>query len=130
MSPIQLVKDPLFLAGRRAFLGHSGLLLSATSIALLSGRDGLAAQLKKSGGAEAQANDVKILNGALAAEQQGIAAYQVGAESGLLEKPVLDLAMQFQGHHKAHASLLATTIKQLGGTPLTPLQKYNFPTDK
>jgi hypothetical protein len=28
------------------------------------------------------------------------------AESGLLEKPVLALASQFQGHHKEHADVL------------------------
>ena len=33
-------------------------------------------------------------------------------ESGLLQKPVLDLAVTFQGHHKEHAELLAKTIAQ------------------
>ncbi|MEO8629528.1 MAG: ferritin-like domain-containing protein [Betaproteobacteria bacterium] len=127
MSLVQLAKDPLFIAGRRAFIGKSGLLLSGTAIALLAGRDSLAAQLKKTGGADAQANDVKILDSALAAERQAIAAYQVGAESGLLQKPVLDLAVQFQGHHKAHADLLAATIKQLGATATAAKQKYDFP---
>jgi rubrerythrin len=127
MSLVQLAKDPLFIAGRRAFIGKSGLLLSGTAIALLAGRDSLAAQLKKTGGADAQANDIKILDSALAAERQAIAAYQVGAESGLLQKPVLDLAVQFQGHHKAHADLLAATIKQLGGTATAAKQKYDFP---
>ncbi len=127
MSLVQLAKDPLFIAGRRAFIGKSGLLLSGTAIALLAGRDSLAAQLKKTGGADAQANDIKILDSALAAERQAIAAYQVGAESGLLQKPVLDLAVQFQGHHKAHADLLAATIKQLGGTASAEKKKYDFP---
>ena len=76
------------------------------------------------------ADDVTILNGALAAEQQGIAAYQVGAESGVLQKPVLDLAVQFQGHHKAHADLLAATINKLGGAPVAAKQKYDFPVDQ
>ena len=72
-------------AARRAFLGNSGLLLSGTAIALLSGREVLA---KQAGGSKA--SDVRILNTALAAELEAVAAYQVGAESGLLEKPVLD----------------------------------------
>ena len=126
MSPIQLSRDPLFLAGRRLFFARSGLVLSATAVALLAGRETLAADLKKTAAGTA-GDDVKILNGALAAEYQGIAAYQVGAESGLLQKPVLDLAVQFQSHHKAHADLLAATIKQFGGTPVSPRQKHDFP---
>ncbi len=112
---------------RRTLLARSGqLALSATAIALLAGNEALAAQGKAGSG------DVTILNTALGAEQEAIAAYQVGAESGLLQKPVLDLAVTFQGHHKAHASLLASTIKKLGGTPgeAKKTADYHFPTDK
>jgi len=129
MTLIRLDRDPLFVAGRRAFLSYSGLALSGTAIALLSGNQALAATMKKNG-AEAQAADVKILNAALAAEQQGIAAYQVGAESGLLQKPVLDLAVQFQGHHKQHADVLAKAVAKLGGKPVVPLKDYAFPKAK
>src|SRR6516164_9318717 len=48
-----------------------------------------------------------IRNPALGGEFGALAAYQLAADSGLLQKPVLDLAMQFQGQHKAHADLLA-----------------------
>ena len=126
MSTIVLAHDPLFVAGRRMFLTRSSFVLSGAAIALLAERDSLAAEMKKAT-AGAAANDVKILSGALAAEFQGIAAYQVGAESGLLQTQVLDLAVQFQGHHKAHADLLAATIKQLGGAPVAPKQTYDFP---
>lgn len=114
---------------RRSFLsGFGKLTLSATAIALLAGRDRLA----PIGSAEAKTagNDVTILNAALAAEQEAIAAYQVGAISGLLQKPVLDLAVQFQGHHKEHATALATTVKKLGGTPVVAKAKYTFPVEK
>jgi len=126
MSTVQLSRDPLFIAGRRLFFARSTIALSATAVALLAGRETLAADFKKTA-AGAAANDVKILNAGLAAEYQGIAAYQVGAESGLLQKPVLDLAVQFQSQHKAHADLLAATVKQFGGTPVTPKQNYDFP---
>ena len=129
MSIVRLNQDPLFIAGRRAFISLSGALLSGSAIALLAGNQTLAATMKKTGD-DTQASDVKILNGALAAEQQGIAAYQVGAESGLLQKPALDLAVQFQSHHKAHRDLLAATITQLGGMPVEAKQKYDFPVDK
>lgn len=129
MAIFQFDFDSIFQANRRDFLRGSGAVLSASAIALLAGCSTVSAADKKAA-ADTPANDVGILNGALAAEQQAIAAYQVGAESGLLQKPVLDLAVQFQGHHKAHADLLAATVKQLGGSPVAPLARYNFPTDK
>jgi rubrerythrin len=110
---------------RRSFLSGSGLLLSGTAIALLAGKDALAAQ-----GGDSTIADVRILNTALAAELEAIAAYQVGAESGLLRKPVLDLAVTFQGHHKEHADVLSKTISKLGGKPAGAKDKYTFPTDK
>jgi len=113
------------LEARRAFLGKSGLLLTGAAVALLAGRDALAAKSDKSA-----ASDASILNSALGAELEAIAAYQVGAESGLLQKPVLDLAVTFQGHHKEHADVLARTITKLGGKPVVAKPKYVFPTDK
>jgi rubrerythrin len=109
-------------AARRLFLGQSGLVLSGAAVALLAGRDVLAAKSN-----DAAAGDVRILNTALGAELEAIAAYQVGAESGLLQKPVLALAVQFQGHHKEHADVLARTVRQLGGTPVAAKSKYSFP---
>ncbi len=113
------------LAARRLFLSQSGLMLSGTAVALLAGRGALAAQ---SGSGTSQ--DTQILNTALGAELEAVAAYQVGAESKLLQKPVLDLAVTFQGHHKAHAELLSKTIEQLGGKPVSAKSTYNFPVDQ
>lgn len=112
---------------RRSFLGQAGLLLSGTAVALLSGREALAAKAAKVD--NAAESDLRILNTALGAELEAIAAYQVGAESGLLQKPVLDLALTFQGHHKQHADLLAGTIGKLGGRPVSARDKYSFPVD-
>ena len=78
---------------RRSFLGSSGLALSGAAVALLAGRESLAAADK----AANPANDVAILNSALAAELEAIAAYGVGAGSGLLKGPVLALAIDFPG---------------------------------
>lgn len=116
--------DTLLPGNRRSFLGQSGLLLSGAAVALLAGRDALAAK-----GGESTDADVRILNTALGAELEAIAAYQLGAESGLLQKPVLDLAVSFQGHHKEHADVLAKTIAKLGGKPVSSKDKYSFPTD-
>jgi len=123
MSFLILANDPAAKQARRAFLGKSGLLLSGTAIALLAGQEALA----KAG--KSTASDVRILNTALGAELEAIAAYQVGAESGLLQKPVLDLALTFQGHHKAHAEVLANTVAKLGGNPVAAKEKYTFPTE-
>jgi rubrerythrin len=109
---------------RRFFLSKSGLLLSGAAVALLAGEDALAAKSDKSTG-----EDLRILNTALGAELEAIAAYQLGAESGLLQKPVLDLAVTFQGHHKEHADILARTIGKLGGKAVSAKAKYNFPTE-
>ena len=121
---ILISNDEELALPRRSFLGQSGLMLSGAAVALLAGRDALAAK----GGDGA--NDVNILNTALGAELEAIAAYQLGAESGLLQKPVLVLATTFQGHHKEHADLLAKTVQKLGGKPVTAKAKYSFPTDK
>lgn len=113
---------------RRLFLFEStALALSGTAIALLAGAPRLAQAAKHS--AEKAMSDTQILNAALAAEREAIAAYQVGAESGLLKKNVLKTAVQFQGHHKAHADVLTTMIKQLGGVAAAAPAKYDFPVD-
>ena len=122
MSFLQM---PNPIAARRLFLGHSGLVLSGAAVALLSGREALAA---KAGHADPK--DIQILNTALGSELEAIAAYQLGAESKLLQKPALDLALTFQGHHKEHADVLAKTIERLGGKPAVAKAKYNFPVEQ
>jgi hypothetical protein len=122
MNSAQAVNE---LVARRSFFFRSGLLLSGAAVALLAGKNALAA---KQGGPSAS-SDAGILNGALGAEFEAIAAYQVGAESGLLQKPVLDLALTFQGHHKQHADVLAKTIVKLGGTPVEAKAAYRFPVE-
>jgi rubrerythrin len=113
-------------AARRLFLGRSGgLVLSGVAVALLAGNEALAA---KAGGSKAA--DVQILNSALGSELEAIAAYQLGAESKLLTKPVLDLAVTFQSHHRAHVALLGSTVEKLGGKPVAAKAKYDFPVDQ
>jgi bacterioferritin (cytochrome b1) len=111
---------------RRAFLGESGLVLSASAVALLAGCDSLAAAQKNS---DATA-DVAILNSALGSEREAIAAYQLGADSGLLEPGIKAVALKFQGHHKAHADLLGATVAKLGGQPVAARKQYDFPVEK
>jgi rubrerythrin len=98
-------------ASRRSFLGASGT-LSVAGLALLAGKDALAQ------GAGDMSKDVAILNVALGLEHEAINAYQLGAGSGLLQKPVLDIAVSFQSHHKAHRDALVATIQKMGGNPV------------
>jgi rubrerythrin len=96
---------------RRGFLrGSSVAMLSGGAVLLLAGQEANAAGSKGDA-----ANDVGILNVALGLEHQGINAYTLGAKSGLLQKPVLDIALRFQNDHKIHRDLLIGAIVKLGG---------------
>ncbi len=116
---------------RRRFMRGAGTAtLSGVAIAMLAGCESQAAANKPMMAAANPSDDVAILNTALGLEYQAIAAYQVGAESGLLQKPVLDLAVQFQGDHKKHAEILNGTIMKMGGSPVMAKKpmEYGFPT--
>jgi hypothetical protein len=99
---------------RRTFLRTAGTAtLSTAAIALLAGNAALAQSMQAT-----PAQDVNILNVALGLEHEAIAAYQLGAQSGLLQKPVLDVAVLFQSHHKGHRDALIAAIRNFGGTPV------------
>lgn len=101
-------------SSRRSFLrGTTAAMLSTGAVLLLAGKDAGAASSK-----DGSANDVGILNVALGLEHQGISAYTLGAKSGLLQKPVLDIALKFQDDHKIHRDLLIGAIVKLGGKPV------------
>lgn len=122
----QPYSQPFTQLDRRTFLRRGSLFIAGLStVGLILPTRGVANT--KSGSTE---GDIAILNTALGLEYQAIAAYQVGAESGLLAKPVLQVALKFQGHHKEHAEVLASTVRKLGGTPVNAKKpaEYNFPT--
>ncbi len=127
-TSIDVPSQALFLSRRRAMSASGAAVLSASAVALLGGRDALAAGAKVS--AQELEADVRILNTALGAELEAVAAYQVGAESGLLSKAVLPVAVAFQGHHKEHAAAIASTVQKLGGKPVVAKEKYQFPVEK
>ena len=114
-----ILKSTLQLVAEwRALLPPSGGgVLSPTAVALLGATGLYGGQKPKD---DSAASDANILNSALRGEFGAVVAYQLAADSGLLQKPVLDLAMQFQGQHKAHADLLTKTVKTLGGQPAEP----------
>ena len=102
---------------RRQFLvGSAVTTLSAAAVALLAGHPTLAVAKGETRGAAA--SDARTLNTALALEHEGINAYTLGAQSNLLQKPVLALAVKFQDDHKAHRDRLIKVIRTLGATPV------------
>jgi rubrerythrin len=111
---------------RREIVKVAGVAGLATLLATLGGRI-REAQAQSYG--DSAAADLKILNVALGLEHEAIAAYQAGAESGLLAKPVLDVAVMFQGQHKQHRDVLASTIRKAGATPVEPkkMSDYTWP---
>lgn len=109
---------------RRGLIGLGGkALLSVAAVGILADTPVLAAV---KGGNTATSGDADILNVALGLEHEAIEAYQIGAESGLLQKPVLDVAVLFQGHHKAHRDALIGAIRQIGGTPVAPKSRADY----
>jgi hypothetical protein len=86
-------------------------------------------QAQAQGAGNTATADLNILNVALGLEHEAIAAYQAGAESGLLAKPVLDVAVLFQGQHKQHRDALAATIRKAGAVPVEPkmMKDYAWP---
>ncbi len=99
-------------SSRRSFLGGTAG-LSAVAVAMLAGNEALAQGM----GGDVS-HDIGILNVALGLEYQGIAAYQLGATSGLMQPGPLKVAVLFQSQHKAHRDALIATINKLGGKPV------------
>lgn len=101
------------LSSRRGFVtGGAGVLLSAGAVGVLGGLS-----TKAMATTVVTSADVDILNVALALEHEAIDAYQIGAESGLLQQAALGVAVAFQSHHKAHRDALIAAIRQMGGRP-------------
>lgn len=119
-SVIQSLGDTSMASSRRIFMGRTGT-LSAVAVALMAGKDVLAQGMSGD-----TSKDVSILNVALGLEHEAINAYQLGAGSGLLQKPVLDTALMFQGHHKAHRAALIATIQKMGGTPVAEMKLEDY----
>lgn len=124
---VQLLSDTA-RATRRKFLVTAGTgTFSALAVGLLSGCAVKAGQYGANDAAVSQ--DIGILNTAIDAEHEAVAAYQLGAESGLLSADVLQVAVAFQGHHKEHVEALANAVTSLGGTPADAKSSYDFPVE-
>jgi hypothetical protein len=101
---------------RRSLLIGSATTLSVAGLGAILGSAALPRSARAATGNATQ--DVQLLNAALGLEHEGIAAYQLGAESKLLKPEVLKIAVTFQGHHKQHRDDLVAAIDKLGGKPV------------
>lgn len=99
---------------RRAALAAGAQTLSAAGVLAVLGMAAPRGALA----AAAPSQDVQLLNAAIALEHEGIAAYQIAAESGLLSPGVLKVGVTFQGHHKQHRDDLVAAVRRLGGKPV------------
>lgn len=104
---------------RRQFLQKSGLVLAGVGLAAAGGVPALAANPRRVVRGNGQ-GDVGVMQGALALEHEGIAAYMIAGASGLLTPDVLKVALVFLGHHKGHRDALANLIIKAGGKPVEP----------
>lgn len=106
-------------AGTLTFSGLAVALLGGRSSALAAGTTDAAVQ-----------QDIRILNTAIAAEHEAVAAYQLGAESGLLEPGTLKVAVTFQGHHRKYVDALVKAVRNLGAEGVDARASYDFPVDQ
>jgi hypothetical protein len=96
------------LPARRSILAGAGLLAASMPAIAAAGSKGDTAR------------DVDIMQGALALEHEGIAAYRLAGGSGLLKPETLKVALLFKGHHEQHRDALAALITKAGGKPVGP----------
>jgi rubrerythrin len=107
------------------FLAASTAVLSVAGVSVVLGTRGGA--LAQAGSANA-AQDVNLLNAAIALEHEGIAAYAIAAGSGLLQPAVVKIGTTFRGHHQRHRDELARAVKALGGQPAAPRTDAEYAT--
>jgi len=99
-------------APRRIFLRNAG--FAASGLGAIAMVD-MSAHAKADPG-----QDVNIMQGALALEHEGIAAYQLAGASGLLTPGTLKIALVFMGHHQQHRDSLMALISKAGRNPVKP----------
>ena len=114
---------------RRSFLKYAGLV--GVGAAFVSG--GLLAAPGIASAATAQgvratgtAGDIDILNYALTLEYLESDFYATGLAKGFLSGRELELVTPIGDHEKAHVTAVASTVKALGGTPVTK-PKITYP---
>lgn len=116
MNRIQTLEiETLERTRRRSFILGAGLLAGS-----------LAVSLGSKAHAATTPGDVQVMQGALAIEHEGIAAYRLAGASGLLKPDILKVAMVFKGHHEQHRDALAKLINSAGGKAVEPKSDAHY----
>jgi hypothetical protein len=108
-------------ATRRAFFRGAG-------ITFVAGAAGFVAACGDDDGtppAKTGPADVDVLNSLLDLEYTEVAAWRAGEPLLRDQRPLF--ARRFLEQEQAHAAALVRAIRQLGGTPIEPKAKYDFP---
>ena len=99
-------------SARRSFLAQASMLaLGAGASSIVVGR---------ASAAVTHSGDAGVIQTALALEHEGIAAYRIAGQSGLLSPKTLKLALVFLGHHQMHRDSLAQLVMDAGDKPVEP----------
>jgi rubrerythrin len=106
------MSNPLIPAWSRRKLLVSGATISAAGLALLAG----SAHAERGSGANPQ--DIDVLNGILGTEHEGIAAYSIFMDHGLINKDMKPIVKSIRSQHREHRDFLAKKIRELGGSPV------------
>jgi len=77
-------------------------------------------------GGPSAADDLVLMNTALALEHEAIWAYGLAGGSGLLSAKAKEVGLLFQGSHEIHRDLLVDVVKRKGGSPVEPKKEYVF----
>ncbi|WP_449470090.1 ferritin-like domain-containing protein [Sphingobium chungangianum] len=73
--------------------------------------------------------DIEIIQGAIAGEHAGIAAYRIAGGSGLLAPDTLKVALLFKDHHEGHRDALEKLVTEIGATPVPPKSDDEYVAD-
>jgi rubrerythrin len=109
--------------------GSRRTILVAAGAVLVSGCQGLVAHADKSALGE-PADDVALLNTALAVEYEAIAVYELLLTSDRLEDPARDFARHFREDHAKHVAALVGSILKRGGRPVEGKSSYGLRADE
>lgn len=109
-------------SNRRGLLLGGVLTAAGLATMLGTGTAALAAAAPKADAAQ----DIQILNAAIALEHEGIAAYTIAAGSGLLQPAVVSIGVTFRGHHMQHRDELIKAVEALGGTPIAAKSEADY----
>jgi hypothetical protein len=107
---------------RRSLLNKGGVALSSAGLLALAGTSAASAFTRS----DNPAQDIQLLNAAIALEHEGIAAYSIAAGSGLLDPAVVDIGVTFRSHHQHHRDELVRAVEVLGGSPVAARSEAEY----